>query len=138
MEEQKPTEKDSLEETLSMEGYDKPVRNARIVLFIMAGIQLAYIFMIGDIPQPYKAINIGINISIAVAFTLLAFWTKTKPYTAIITALIVYSCLIVLGAILEPISILQGFIFKILTYVMLIVAIGNAKSVQRWKNLANK
>jgi len=51
-----------------------------------------------------------------------------------ITGIIVYSILIIGNAILEPLTILQGLIFKIVIFALLITALSNAKEVQRWKD----
>jgi len=63
---------------------------------------------------------------------------EKKPYDAIITGIIVYSILIIGNAILEPLTILQGLIFKIVIFALLITALSNAKEVQRWKDSLKK
>jgi hypothetical protein len=138
MEENNSTTGNALEEAISMEGYDKPVRNARIILFVAAAMQLFSIFTIGNLPQPNKALAISINIFIAIVYILLALWTMKRPYTAIITALVFYTSWILLNAVLQPATLIQGFILKILVYVLLIMALNNAREVQRWKDTLNK
>jgi hypothetical protein len=138
MEENNSTTGNALEEAISMEGYDKPVRNARIILFVAAGMQLFSIFTIGNLPQPNKTLAIAINIFIAIVYILLALWTTKRPYTAIITALIFYTGWISFNAILAPATLIQGFILKILVYVLLIMALSNAREVQRWKDTLKK
>jgi len=139
MEDNKPIEENALEDSLSMEGYDKPVRNARIILFIVAAMQLfALTYSLGNLPDDAKVIFIAIDVFIAGIFIGLAFWTKRKPYTAILTALIFYCSLLILDGILNPATIMQGFILKLITIILLIVAIGNSKDVQRWYDIKNK
>lgn len=122
----------------SMEGYDKPVRNARILLFVIAALQVIPIFMMPELPDLEKWITIGIYLLFAGIFAALAFWTKRKPYTAIITALSIYTGIIVLAAVFEPASIFQGWLIKIIVYVLLIVALRNAKDVQEWLDSKNQ
>lgn len=121
----------------SMEGYDKPVRNARILLFVIAGLQLIPIFMSLDLPEPENWITIGLYVLFAGIFAGLAFWTKTKPYTAIITALSIYAGLILLAAVFEPSSIFRGIVLKIIVFVLLINALRNAREVQEWLDAKN-
>ena len=122
----------------SMEGYDKPVRNARILLFVIAGLQLVAIFFMPELPELQKWITIGIYVIFSAIFAALALWTKKKPYTAIITALCVYSGLILLAAAFNPVSIIQGWLLKIVVYGLLIVALKNAKEVQEWLDAKNQ
>lgn len=122
----------------SMEGYDKPVRNARILLFVIAGLQLIPLFLIPPMDDLEKYITIGVYILFAGIFAALALWTKRKPYTAIITALSVYTGIILLAAYFQPASIFQGWILKAVVYVMLITGLKNAKDVQEWLDSKNK
>ncbi len=138
MEEQKTEEEGILDDALSMEGYDKPVRKARNVLFVVAGVQLISLFLLPDMEPDAKVVTIGIVVFVAAIFVALGFWTKRKPYTAIITALIVYTSLIIIDAIAEPASIFQGFILKIAVYSLLIASLGNSREVQRWKDMTKK
>lgn len=116
----------------SMEGYDKPVRKARNILFIIGGLQLIGLITISNLPEPEMWISAGIIIFVAVLFAILGFWTKRKPYTAILTGLIVYGSLVLLSAIIEPASIVRGIVLKIVAIVLLVSALQNAKEVQNW------
>jgi hypothetical protein len=116
----------------SMEGYDKPVKRARILLFIIAGLQLLATLTAIGLPEPENWITIGIYVFFAIVFGVLAFWTKKRPYTAIVTALSIYTALQVLSAIVEPSSIFKGILIKIVVFVLLITALKNGKEVQQW------
>ncbi|WP_153795992.1 hypothetical protein [Foetidibacter luteolus] len=129
-----PQEDNHLEEVLSMEGYDKPVRNARIILYVIAGLNLTQLFVLKNYTSLDNVLTIIVVLLFSGIFVALAFWTKRKSYNAIMTALIVYTTIILIGAINDPASIFQGLILKIVVYVLLIVALKNAKEVQRWKD----
>jgi len=124
---------DKLDDLFSMEGYDKPVRNARIVLFILAALQLVGLLTSFSLPEAEKIASIVVYVFLTLLFVALAFWTKQKPFTAIVTALIIYTLLIVASAIVDPATILQGWIVKIVVFVLLINSVNNAREVQRWK-----
>ena len=118
----------------SMEGYDKPVRNARIILFVIAVLQLIPIFTLPDgLSELARWIAIGIQVFLAGVFVALGFWTKRKPYTAIITALCVFTGIILLEAVLSgPLTLVKGWLIKAVVYGLLITALRNAKEVQEW------
>jgi hypothetical membrane protein len=120
------------ESDFSMEGYDKHIRNARIMLFILAGLFL--LSLLGLTPfddNPLKLVMAGIIVLFAAAYIALAFWTKKKPYTAILTALILFISLQVLSFLLQPASIFQGWFLKIIVILLLILGLRNAKESQR-------
>ena len=123
------------EEDISMEGYDKPVKKARNVLFAIAAIQLVVGIFVGYQQDGLaRIITIGLMVLVALIFFLLALWTKRKPFDAIITALIIYSVLLIGDAIFDPSTVIQGILFKIVVYVLLVSALRNAREVQRWKD----
>jgi hypothetical protein len=120
------------ESDFSMEGYDKHIRNARIILYILAGIFLLGIFSVMPFDDnPLKLVMAGIMVLFAAAYIALAFWTKKKPYTAILIALILYISLQVLSFLLQPASIFQGWILKIIVILLLLLGLRNAKESQR-------
>ncbi len=127
------------EEIMSMEGYDKPVKQARTILFILAGLQLVPIFFNkGDMSEDESLINTVVCIVVAVIFAALGFWTKRKPFTAILIALIVYGSLVLLSAIFDPSTLMQGVFLKIIAFGSLGVALSNARDVQKWMDTMKK
>jgi len=126
------------EEDLSMEGYDKPVKKAKNILFAIAAIQLIGIYFAFQQFGLERTITIILSVGVALLFFLLALWTKKKPFDAIIIGLVLYSVLVAANAILDPSTIIQGLIMKIGIYVLLISALSNAREVQRWKDSIKK
>jgi multidrug efflux pump subunit AcrB len=126
------------EEDLSMEGYDKPVKKAKNILFAIAAIQLIGIYFAFQQYGLARTITIILSVGVALLFFLLALWTKKKPFDAIIIGLVLYSVLVAANAILDPSTIIQGLIMKIGIYVLLISALSNAREVQRWKDSIKK
>jgi hypothetical protein len=123
------------EEDISMEGYDKPVKKARNILFAIAALQfLAGIFLGFQQDGLASIITLGLLTTVAVIFFLLGLWTKRKPFDAIVTALVIYSALMIGDAVFDPSTLIQGIMFKIAIYGLLISALRNARDVQRWKD----
>ena len=124
----------------SMEGYDKHIRQARSTIFVAAGILFAStVFLYLSAPSyDYIWIDIAIWGSFIGGFIVLGLWTKKKPYYAIIGAIILYSVLIILNAVIDASTILNGILFKIMIFVFLIKGLGNAKDAQNIKEQFGK
>jgi ABC-type transport system involved in multi-copper enzyme maturation permease subunit len=121
------------EEEFSTVGYDKHIRQARNAIFWVAGlltVNVAMLFMRDGESYEYMWLDFLIYGGFIGAFIFLGFFTKKKPYTAIIMALILYTLFILLNAVIEPMTLLKGILFKIITYVFLIKAINDAKEAQ--------
>lgn len=129
-----PAQEDKLDDLFSMEGYDRPVKRARIILFIVAALQAIPIFTWVDLPEPARTVNISINVFEILVFCALALWTVRKPFNAIIGGLIFYSLLIVFYGIISPVTLMSGLLIKALVYGLLIIGLSNARDVQRWKD----
>ncbi len=116
------------------------VRNARILLFVIAALQLVPIFLIPPMGDLEKYITIGIYVLFAGIFAALALWTKKKTlYRDNYSPQCVYrdhfiSCLF------PTFQHFQGWLLhkKAVVYVMLIVGLKNAKDVQEWLDSKNK
>jgi UDP-N-acetylmuramyl pentapeptide phosphotransferase/UDP-N-acetylglucosamine-1-phosphate transferase len=126
------------ESDYSMEGYDKHIRTARNMLFIVAGVQLLGLFAVKDMEDPARSITIGIVVLVALLFAGLALWTKKRPYAALLTALILYGSLLILDGIFEPSTLYKGIVLKIAIIVALISGLRNAKEAADLKRAFGK
>ncbi|HMH24125.1 MAG TPA: hypothetical protein VK563_20215 [Puia sp.] len=118
------------EDEFSMKGYDKHIKNARIMLFVIGGLQLFGVFTSMSLPDPARWISMTVYIVFGLVFAGLGLWTHKKPYAALLTALIIYLSLQVIGGIYDPTTIYKGLILKIGILVMLIIGLRNAKEAQ--------
>ena len=121
------------EEDFSMQGYDKHIRQARNAIFVAAGVLLLNLLVLCfTISSGYEYLWIDICVygAFIAGFIVLGFWTKTKPYYAIITALILYALLIALFAWSDITTLYKGFLFKIFIIVYLAKGLGDAKEAQ--------
>ena len=122
----------------SMEGYDKPVKRAKYILFGIGALQIISALMLTEIAQPTLGIVMGTTIFIGIIFIALGLWTDKKPYSAIVTALVIYTSLQLMNFVVNPASLLQGIFLKAIIYVLLFVSVSNARDVQRWKESIKK
>jgi len=126
------------EDELTRLSYDKHVLNARNAIFVVAGAQ----FVFGSIVVLTSSkLGETIDIIISLCFVLLTslvflalgLWTKRKPYTAILIALIFYALLLLADAVYDPTTLFKGIIMKIFIIVYLFRGLNQARDAQRLK-----
>jgi len=115
---------------LEMQGYETGVKKARTALFVTAGLlfvgELISVALTGLTLTP---LLIGIALIESGVFVGLAFWTKTKPYTAIIVGLVIFIGLWILAIIGSGfMGAIGGIIVKIIIISYLISALKPAKA----------
>ena len=101
--------------------------------FFAAGVLLLSVIIVCfTVPAGYEYLWIDLTIYglFIAGFVALGFWTKKRPYYAIICALILYGLLIALTAYVDISSIFKAIIFKIIIIVYLIKGLSDAKEAQ--------
>ena len=126
-----------------IEGYERAVKKARTALFIAAGlIFLSEMIGMYRLYDGFDPLIFGIAVIEAGIFVGLALWTKTKPYTAVLTGLIVFIGFIILSVVVNGMTdggmgvgkaIFSGIIFKVIILVNLISPLKDAKALQEAK-----
>jgi len=109
----------------------KLIRKARNTLFFIAGITFLYgvvIFFIQDDPATLIAAAL-----MAVIYLILGFWSQQKPLVALVLALLLYVTNIVLSLILDPETIFNGIILKVIIIVFLAKGINSALHLRKSK-----
>ncbi len=125
------------EAEFSNEGYDKHIRQARNSIFAAAIIlAINLIILAASVSDAYEYLWLDFLIwGIFIAgFIFLGFWTKKKPYYAIIGALILYGLFIALNAWIDPSTIIKGIIMKVVIIVFLVKGINDAKAAQQMRD----
>jgi len=138
---EKNTETIFTEEEFSIKGYDKHIRQARNAIFIAAGILVLNLILLAvTVPDAYEYLWIDILIwgAFIAGFILLGFWTKKKPYSAIVGALILYIVFIIFNAVLDVTTIYKGFLIKIIIIVLLAKGLNDARQAQRMQEQIGK
>ncbi len=131
------TESIFTEQEFSMQGYDKHIREARNGIYVVAGLLtinlIVYAF---NIPEGYEYfwIDFAIWSAFIAGFIFLAVYTKKKPYTAIVGALCLYAAFIILNAVIDVSTLYKGILFKIITVVLLVKGLNNAKEAQEMQD----
>jgi len=130
---------------IELEGHGRTVKKARNALFWTAGLLLASeiisSFRGGYDLSPYVIAVIVLEVGVFIA---LALWTKKKPYSAIVTGIIIFIGLQLLSAVVtgkeegaEGIFkvLISGFLVKIIILVTLFRAVGDAKELQQARSI---
>lgn len=94
---------------------DKEVKNARTTLGVVTGLMVlsGILYMVID-PAGEGQLLLMIYLVVAAIFGFLTWWSTKNPFGALLTGLILYISLIILGAVDDPKTIVKGIIFKVL------------------------
>ena len=77
------------------------------------------------------------NYFLAIVMFGLYLWARKSPFPAMVTALCVYLAVIVLNAIISPITIIQGIIIKIIFITALIAGIKSSLATRKIASVSN-
>src|SRR5262245_20878203 len=85
---------------LEIQGYETGIKKARNALFVTAALLFIGEMISAAISDlPFTLLFWAIVLVEAGAFVALAFWTKTKPYAAIIVGLVLFFLIWILGIV---------------------------------------
>lgn len=119
--------------------HNKQIKQSRNTIFIVAVIQFLFGIVSGhQIGGEMGWLVFGVAGFIAIIFLILGIWTKKKPYTAILIALIFYSSLLVIDLIILPSTVVKGIIIKLFIIGYLVRGLGKAKEAQHWAKAFKK
>lgn len=115
---------------LEMQGYESGIKKARTALFVTAALLLlGEILTVSMSGLQWTPLMIGIVAIEVGIFIGLAFWTKTKPYSAIITGLILFVLYWIAAIVINGgEAAYKGIIVKVIIIVYLAQAIKPAKA----------
>ncbi len=109
---------------------DKKVKSARNTLYILA----AATFVLNFIQTTYQHEDLSIfivGLILSVSFLVLGVWSKKKPLAALLSALLLYITLIILNGILDPTTLYQGILWKVLIISYLGKGVYSANAYQK-------
>ena len=107
---------------------NKAVNKGRIALFVVGGL-----YVLVGIYESFGMLGANIifgyiDWSVAAVFLGLAIWSYKKTSLALIIGLAFYCLLIVLLAVIDPMTIIQGIIWKIIIIAWLALGISSARA----------
>lgn len=107
---------------------EKELKRPRNIILILAGIVLVTGLYQGFANDDF--VTMIVNLFISLLYLILAAWVKKNPFGAILTALIVYITINVINAFVDPASLFQGIILKVIFIGAFINGIRSAKDAQ--------
>jgi hypothetical protein len=111
------------------------VRKAGNVFYWLSGIffvsGLILYFAKNDDPSSFAALIT--NLILSMVFLALGGYSKKKPLACIISGLCLYTILLVLDAIVDPVSIVRGIFLKIVIIGFLIKGLKSAIEIEKIK-----
>lgn len=99
------------------------IKNGTTTLYVLSGLALLGSFVIPtmmDMSGDEKKQTFITYIILSALYIGLAFLSKKKPFAALLTALILYVTVIILGAFVQPTSLFSGIIIKVLVIAYLV------------------
>ncbi|MEM9685444.1 MAG: hypothetical protein AAF934_00800 [Bacteroidota bacterium] len=88
------------------------IKNTRTILFAIAGFNIVIPFFKFSNAQ-YGGLMIAMSVCIGLIFLIFGFTAKKKPFISILIPLILLILFYVLDAIIEPTTLFQGIVWKI-------------------------
>jgi hypothetical protein len=128
---------------IHLEGNERSVRRARNALFWAGGLIFFWEMVAMFRTTGFDPLVFTIALIEGGIFVGLAFWTKKKPYTAILSGLIVFIVFIALSVLIYGMAeggvgilkaLFSGIIVKVIILVNLILPIKDAKELQDSRN----
>ena len=118
---------------LEMQGHETSIRKARNTLFFAAALVfIGEMISIAQVPGGMTALPIAIALIEAGVFVALAFWTRTRPYSAIIAGIVILILYWALAVYVETENLYKGVLVRIVIIVFLARA---AKDAKAWEQL---
>ena len=107
---------------------ENKVKNAKMWLFIVGGFSIALaLFNFFFRYDQLNVLSTVIDCAIGLVYIGLAFLVNQKPYTAVLTGLILYISTILLLGVLDPTNLASGWLFKIIIIAALVSGLKAAK-----------
>ncbi len=104
------------------------VKSGVNTLYVLAGLIFVGDMVVYGISKKVEMLIAGILLPII--FLLLAQWSKKKPFTAMVVALVFYVTMIMADAFANPLNIASGIILKVIVIGAMIKAIKGAREAQ--------
>lgn len=107
----------------------KSVKNAKTILFVIGIINIASAFFLGK-----DIVSIGFGIIIGIIFIVFGFLVDKNPFRYLIIPLILLLMFYLIDAVIEPMSLVRGILWKIMYVTALVYGIVRVKRAEKIKS----
>lgn len=112
---------------------EKNIRLARNYIYALSGFtllsSLVSLFIHEDVT------TFVVNAVLAIIYGGLGYWANNKAFAAILTAMILYFTINILNAFVDPVTIFQGIIFKVIIVALLIKGL---RAGMEWEKITKR
>lgn len=115
---------------ISLEECQDKIRSARNTLYVLAGLMVLGGIAMYFLDKAQGLVLLVTYLILAAIFVGLGFWSLKKPFAAIISALVIYLTLQLIGAFADPKSLYQGIIIKVFVIIFLFKGLKSAKDAE--------
>jgi hypothetical protein len=124
---------------IDLSAANKKIRRASIALYVVAGLTAVFGVALAAMNKNPDARNslIITNLILAAIYGGLGFWCNRKPLAAIIAGSALYALILILNAIINPLTIVSGIIFKIVIIGFFVRGIKAAIEAEKLKKELN-
>lgn len=127
-----------------LEEAESKIKNASVTLYVIAIFTLILAIVSGIrekellqiYPFAYHLMN-GINAFLIIVFLICGWFAKKYPMASLLTGLLVYLGIHILNAVLDPTTLAQGIIFKIIIISFLVNGVVSASRVEKIRKKLN-
>lgn len=126
---------------MELDSLDKVVSNAKRALWIIAGLMTVValgMYLVAGADAPGATAMLITNLIVAGIFVALGFWANEKPFTALLSALILYVTLYLYGVIVEGQNPVGGILVRVIIVVYLVKGINSAREAEQLKKELNR
>lgn len=112
---------------------DKAAKSGSTALFVVATVQLVFGIILGSMMEDKDAGQALIIASVAlgVYFGALGFWARHSPLAALVVGLVSFVGLHVVNAVIDPMTIAQGLIMKVVVIYFLVKGVKAAMEAKK-------
>lgn len=106
------------------------IHKARILLYALAALNL----IVGLVLGLFVSINIPVLIGCGIGtliYLLLGAWSESQPFPAILSGFFIYIFFIVINAVIDPNTIYQGFVWKVIIITGFIYGFNGVKDAKK-------
>lgn len=104
------------------------IKSAKTIIYALAGVFFLFGLYTGFAQDDFA--NMIVNLTLSLLYLILAAWSKSNPFGAILTAFIIYLTIQMVNAFIDPSTLFQGIIMKIFFIAALIKGTRSAVEAQ--------
>lgn len=116
---------------------EKKFTYSSYILFIIAAFTMFSVFLLPPGSEEEQRLAIIISAVVAAIFVGIGIWSFYNRFAGVLTGLILYVTLLILNAVVDPATIIQGIVIKAIILTTMVGALSGYKKAQVLKKEVN-